>query len=236
MAKLFPILIICICAAAICMIGVILITSSSTPFYSGTEPAYTQLPAIPEPTKPSSSNPTSYPTETPTATPAISATPTPAPTASIPSTPTPIPMASIPSTPKPSSTPTSIPTSEKTASPTPVPTLSALQIEGISLLAGKWYGEQSIPLIVKGVFHADCKDDFTAVMDGTVTFGTSENDFFLPVTWQYLGNTRFIAKTGDGTEIPFTCDGKKMTLSINPKKDIADTYPDANLQIELFKV
>lgn len=224
MAKLFPILIICICAAAICMMGVILLTSPSTPFYSGTEPAYTQLPVIPEPTKPSPSNPTSYPTETPTATPAISAIPTP------------IPTSSIPSTPKPSATPTSIPTSEKTVSPTPVPTLSALQIEGISLLAGKWYGEQSIPLIVKGVFHADCKEDFTAVMDGTVTFGTSENDFFLPVTWQYLGNTRFIAKTGDGTEIPFTCDGKKMTLSINPKKDIADIYPDANLQIELFKV
>ncbi|HJJ48199.1 MAG TPA: hypothetical protein O0X39_04290 [Methanocorpusculum sp.] len=128
-------------------------------------------------------------------------------------------------------------TSVETLVPTTIlePTLSVLQIEGINLLAGNWHGTKNIMFVASGTFDAVCNKDFTAVINGLVTYGNNSNTFTLPVTWEYTGSHNFIAKTGDGSVIPFTCDGMKMTMTVNPKKHLASTYPDMEIPIELYK-
>jgi len=147
----------------------------------------------------------------------------------------------------PTSVPTSVPTSGPVNTDTPQtpqgPELTPLQKEGISLLAGKWYGNDPItvkvgifPITMPSEFNAEAKDDFTARFWGVVKdVPTMEEPltFNLPVAWEYKGNHKFTGTTDDGSQIDFTCDGTYIDMVVNPYKHGLTDNSMANMDIPI---
>ncbi|HJJ28086.1 MAG TPA: hypothetical protein O0X70_01690 [Methanocorpusculum sp.] len=234
MTKKLPVFLICICiciaAAAICAAGAVAIINMHNAA-AGTSPQSTQDTPVPAYTE------ILQPTAEQTINPQISGSASENPTSvytEIP--PTVLPTQTQQTVVTPTINPTTQYTYNPTSAPTPVPTLSPLQKEGINLLAGNWHGSQTILFVASGEFDAVCKSDFTGTLSGKVNIGGSPTNFVLPITWEYTGSQNFIATTGDGSTIPFTCDGTTLTLNVNLQKNIDSSYPDTTIPIILNKI
>lgn len=249
-----PVICVCICiaAAAICIIGAVSFIAINNSAENSGNAAQAAASNSPSPVYAGPLSPTAAATSnqqssgSPSGNPAPSYTSTPPavnPTAS----PTPVFTQSVVPTQPIAETATTVPTPAApvyptvTATPAPVPTLTPLQQEGISLITGKWHGDNVFKVLfvsVSGTFDAVCNNDFTAVLSGKIPYGGSDNNFVLPVTWEYLGSQNFIAKTGDGSTLPFTCNGNQITMYVNPYEAGLTDNPlaNTNIEIKLYKI
>ncbi|HJJ28085.1 MAG TPA: hypothetical protein O0X70_01685 [Methanocorpusculum sp.] len=121
--------------------------------------------------------------------------------------------------------------------------LTSLQKEGISLLAGKWYGNDPISVKVlftsitmPSEFNAEARDDFTASFWGTVDDVPTMDEslsFYINVIWEYKGNNQFTGTTDDGSLIEFTCDGAYINMVVNPYQHGLTDNSMANMDIPI---
>ncbi|HJJ48198.1 MAG TPA: hypothetical protein O0X39_04285 [Methanocorpusculum sp.] len=121
--------------------------------------------------------------------------------------------------------------------------LTQLQKEGISLIAGKWYGNDPItvkvgffPISMPAEFNGDAKDDFTATFWGTVKDVPTMDEpilFNINVYWEYKGNNKFTGTTDDGSQLDFTCDGTFINIVFNPYQNGLTDNSMANIDIPI---